>query len=328
MSTTPIPVTVLTGFLGAGKTTLLRYLLEGDHGLKIAVIENEFSEVDIDGALLGDKAVRIVKVANGCVCCTGSKDLSYALTVLLEQLDQGEIEFDRLVIECTGLADPGPVAQTFFMDEDLRERYLLDSIITLVDAVHAQEQLSRPIAQAQVGFADRLLVSKRDLVDETAFTALSERLQRINRRAPVHVVDHGQVDLSVLLDIRGFNLNDQLDRQMLFRPLTPVRTQKPDNITSLALKAERPLDIDCVSRFMEGVLERHGSNLLRYKGILDIAGEPRKLLFQGVQRLYGADWDREWEEGEVRESVIVFIGMELPEAELREGLEAAQVRGI
>lgn len=325
MSTTPIPVTVLTGFLGAGKTTLLRYLLEGDHGLKIAVIENEFSEADIDGALLGDKAVRIVKVANGCVCCTGSKDLSYALTVLLEQLDQGEIEFDRLVIECTGLADPGPVAQTFFMDEDLRERYLLDGIITLVDAVHAQEQLSRPIAQAQVGFADRLLVSKRDLVDEAAFTALSERLQRINRRAPVHVVDHGQVDLSVLLDIRGFNLNDQLDRQMLFRPLTPVRTQKPDNITSLALKAERPLDIDRVSRFMEGVLERHGSNLLRYKGILDIAGEPRKLLFQGVQRLYGADWDREWEEGEVRESVIVFIGMELPEAELREGLEAAQV---
>ena len=325
MSTTPIPVTVLTGFLGAGKTTLLRYLLEGDHGLKIAVIENEFSEADIDGALLGDKAVRIVKVANGCVCCTGSKDLSYALTVLLEQLDQGEIEFDRLVIECTGLADPGPVAQTFFMDEDLRERYLLDGIITLVDAVHAQEQLSRPIAQAQVGFADRLLVSKRDLVDESAFTALSERLQRINRRAPVHVVDHGQVDLSVLLDIRGFNLNDQLDRQMLFRPLTPVRTQKPDNITSLALKAERPLDIDRVSRFMEGVLERHGSNLLRYKGILDIAGDPRKLLFQGVQRLYGADWDREWEEGEVRESVIVFIGMELPEAELREGLEAAQV---
>lgn len=325
MSTTPIPVTVLTGFLGAGKTTLLRYLLEGDHGLKIAVIENEFSEADIDGALLGDKAVRIVKVANGCVCCTGSKDLSYALTVLLEQLDQGEIEFDRLVIECTGLADPGPVAQTFFMDEDLRERYLLDGIITLVDAVHAQEQLSRPIAQAQVGFADRLLVSKRDLVDETAFTALSERLQRINRRAPVHVVDHGQVDLSVLLDIRGFNLNDQLDRQMLFRPLTPVRTQKPDNITSLALKAKRPLDIDRVSRFMEGVLERHGSNLLRYKGILDIAGEPRKLLFQGVQRLYGADWDREWEEGEVRESVIVFIGMELSEAELREGLEAAQV---
>lgn len=325
MSTTPIPVTVLTGFLGAGKTTLLRYLLEGDHGLKIAVIENEFSEADIDGALLGDKAVRIVKVANGCVCCTGSKDLSYALTVLLEQLDQGEIEFDRLVIECTGLADPGPVAQTFFMDEDLRERYLLDGIITLVDAVHAQEQLSRPIAQAQVGFADRLLVSKRDLVDETAFTALSERLQCINRRAPVHVVDHGQVDLSVLLDIRGFNLNDQLDRQMLFRPLTPVRTQKPDNITSLALKTERPLDIDRVSGFMEGVLERHGSNLLRYKGILDIAGEPRKLLFQGVQRLYGADWDREWEEGEVRESVIVFIGMELPEAELREGLEAAQV---
>jgi len=145
MSTTPIPVTVLTGFLGAGKTTLLRYLLEGDHGLKIAVIENEFSEADIDGALLGDKAVRIVKVANGCVCCTGSKDLSYALTVLLEQLDQGEIEFDRLVIECTGLADPGPVAQTFFMDEDLRERYLLDGIITLVDAVHAQRSYPDPL---------------------------------------------------------------------------------------------------------------------------------------------------------------------------------------
>ncbi|TWI54302.1 G3E family GTPase [Pseudomonas duriflava] len=328
MSTSPIPVTVLTGFLGAGKTTLLRYLLEGDHGLKIAVIENEFSEADIDSALLGDKAVRIVKVANGCVCCTGSKDLSYALTILLEQLDQGEIEFDRLVIECTGLADPGPVAQTFFMDEELRERYLLDGIITLVDAAHAQEQLSRPIAQAQVGFADRLLVSKRDLVDETAFEALCERLQRINRRAPIHVVEHGRVDLSVLLDIRGFNLNDQLDRQALFRPLTPARAEKPDSITSLALKAEHPLDIEQASRFMEGVLERHGSNLLRYKGILSIAGEPRRLLFQGVQRLYGADWDREWEEGEVRESVIVFIGMDLPEVELREGFEAAQIKGV
>jgi G3E family GTPase len=157
---TPIPVTILSGFLGAGKTTLLRHLLKAEHGLKIAVIENEFSDAGIDTQLLGDEPVQVMTLSNGCVCCTIHTDLTKALYLLLERLDSGDIAFDRLVIECTGLADPAPVAQTFFIDEELRERYILDGIITLVDAAHAEQHLTQTIAQAQIGFADRLLVSK------------------------------------------------------------------------------------------------------------------------------------------------------------------------
>ena len=161
----PIPVTVLTGFLGAGKTTLLKYLLQAEHGMKIAVIENEYSETPIDGQLLGVEPVQVMTLSNGCVCCSINTDLEKALFLLLERRDNGEIDFDRLVIECTGLADPAPVAQTFFADEELCQRYVLDGIITLVDAANAERHLQETIAQAQVGFADRILLSKTDLVD-------------------------------------------------------------------------------------------------------------------------------------------------------------------
>ncbi|MFJ4194798.1 GTPase [Pseudomonas sp. NPDC089534] len=313
----PIPVTVLSGFLGAGKTTLLRHLLKAEHGLKIAVIENEFSDAGIDTQLLGDEPVQVMTLANGCVCCTIHTDLTKALYLLLERLDGGEIAFDRLVIECTGLADPAPVAQTFFIDEELRERYLLDGIITLVDAAHADVHLTQTIAQAQVGFADRLLVSKTDLVDEAAFTALSERLTRINRRAPIRVVEHGRIDLAELLDVRGFNLNADLGGGVSLRPVR--QAPSVDRISSLVLRTDRPLDIDRLSGFMNELLEAHGRQLLRYKGVLNIAGEDRRLVFQGVLKLYGFDWDTEWAEGEVRESVIVFIADDLPEEKIRAG---------
>ncbi|MGY2180206.1 GTPase [Pseudomonas agarici] len=313
----PIPVTVLSGFLGAGKTTLLRYLLKAEHGLKIAVIENEFSDAGIDTQLLGVEPVQVMTLANGCVCCTIHTDLTKALYLLLERLDSGEIVFDRLVIECTGLADPAPVAQTFFIDEELRERYILDGIITLVDAAHAEHHLSQTIAQAQIGFADRLLVSKRDLVDEATFNALSERLTRINRRAPIRIVEHGAIDLAQLLDVRGFNLNADLGGGLSLRPVGTASSI--DRISSLVLRTDRPLDIDRLSEFMNELLEDHGKQLLRYKGVLNIAGEPRRLVFQGVLKLYGFDWDTEWEEGAARESVIVFIADELPEQKIREG---------
>ena len=315
--TSPIPVTILSGFLGAGKTTLLRYLLKAEHGLKIAVIENEFSDAGIDTQLLVDEPVHVMTVANGCVCCTIHTDLTKALYLLLERLDSGEIAFDRLVIECTGLADPAPVAQTFFIDEELRERYLLDGIITLVDAAHADVHLSQTIAQAQIGFADRLLVSKRDLVDDASFEALSERLTRINRRAPIRVVEHGKIDLAELLDVRGFNLNADLGGGLSLRPVQPAASI--DRISSLVLRTEKPLDIDSLSAFMSDLLEDHGKQLLRYKGVLSIAGEDRRLVFQGVLKLYGFDWDTEWVEGEARESVMVFIADDLPEAKIREG---------
>ena len=315
--TSPIPVTILSGFLGAGKTTLLRYLLKAEHGLKIAVIENEFSDAGIDTQLLGDEPVQVMTLANGCVCCTIHTDLTKALYLLLERLDSGEIAFDRLVIECTGLADPAPVAQTFFIDEELRERYLLDGIITLVDAAHADVHLSQTIAQAQIGFADRLLVSKRDLVDDATFDALCERLTRINRRAPIRVVEHGKIDLAELLDVRGFNLNADLGGGLSLRPVQPAASV--DRISSLVLRTDKPLDIDSLSAFMNELLEDHGKQLLRYKGVLSIAGEDRRLVFQGVLKLYGFDWDSEWAEGEARESVMVFIADDLPEAKIREG---------
>ena len=315
--TSPIPVTILSGFLGAGKTTLLRYLLKAEHGLKIAVIENEFSDAGIDTQLLGDEPVQVMTLANGCVCCTIHTDLTKALYLLLERLDSGEIAFDRLVIECTGLADPAPVAQTFFIDEDLRERYLLDGIITLVDAAHADVHLTQTIAQAQIGFADRLLVSKRDLVDDATFDALSERLTRINRRAPIRVVEHGKIDLAQLLDVRGFNLNADLGGGLSLRPVQPATSI--DRISSVVLRTEKALDIDSLSAFMNELLEDHGKQLLRYKGVLNIAGEDRRLVFQGVLKLYGFDWDTEWRDGETRESVMVFIADDLPEAKIREG---------
>jgi len=313
----PIPVTILSGFLGAGKTTLLRYLLKAEHGLKIAVIENEFSDAGIDTQLLGDEPVQVMTLANGCVCCTIHTDLTKALYLLLERLDSGEIAFDRLVIECTGLADPAPVAQTFFIDEELRERYLLDGIITLVDAAHADVHLSQTIAQAQIGFADRLLVSKRDLVDDATFDALCERLTRINRRAPIRVVEHGKIDLTELLDVRGFNLNADLGGSVSLRPVQPAASV--DRISSVVLRTEKPLDIDSLSAFMNELLEEHGKQLLRYKGVLNIAGEDRRLVFQGVLKLYGFDWDTEWADDETRESVMVFIADDLPEAKIREG---------
>ncbi|CAK9891368.1 MULTISPECIES: GTPase [Pseudomonas] len=316
----PIPVTVLSGFLGAGKTTLLRHLLKAEHGLKIAVIENEFSDAGIDTQLLGDEPVQVMTLANGCVCCSIHTDLTKALFLLLERLDSGEIAFDRLVIECTGLADPAPVAQTFFIDEELRERYILDGIITLVDAAHADLHLTQTIAQAQVGFADRLLVSKTDLVDAASLQALSERLGRINRRAPIRVVDNGKIDLAELLDVRGFNLNADLGGGLRLRPAGQTAT--PDRISSLVLRTDTPLDIDRLSDFMNQLLEEHGKQLLRYKGVLNIAGEDRRLVFQGVLKLYGFDWDSEWAEGEARESVMVFIADDLPEAKIRAGFAA------
>lgn len=318
----PIPVTVLSGFLGAGKTTLLKHLLQAEHGLKLAVIENEFSATPIDGQLLGSAPVEVMTLANGCVCCSIHVELERALYLLLDKLDSGELAFDRLVIECTGLADPALVAQTFFADDELCSRYVLDGILTVVDAANAARHLQEPIAQAQVGFADRILLSKTDLVDAAAVAALTQRLQRINRRAPIRMVEHGRIDLAELLDIRGFNLNADIGPALSLRPLLPAATP-PDRISTLVLKTDKALGLDKLSGFMEALLEQHGSSLLRYKGVLSVAGEDRRMVFQGVLRLYGFDYDSVWAADEVRESVLVFIGDNLPEDEIRQGFAAA-----
>ena len=311
----PIAVTILTGFLGAGKTTLLRHILNAEHGYKIAVIENEFGEVPIDNALIGERASRITTLSNGCICCSKSNELADALLDLLDGVDQGQLEFDRLIIECTGMADPGPITQTFFSHEILCERFLLDGIITLVDAAHADQQLNQfSIAQAQVGYADRILLTKTDVAPDCE--ALIQRLQQMNARAPVYKVTHGDIDLGVLFDIEGFVLNDKLTLTPpapLFRRIPQAQT----NIGSIVVYHDQPLELMQISEVMEGLLLEYADSLLRYKGILSIKDEPRRLLFQGVQRLYNADWDREWLADEERRSTLVFIGVDLPEDVIR-----------
>ena len=231
-----IPSTILTGFLGAGKTTLLNRILQEDHGLKIAVIENEFGQENIDNEILvQDSSEQIVEMNNGCICCTVRGDLIVALSALARKREAGELHFDRIIIETTGLANPGPVAQTFFMDEEVGVHYMLDAVLTVVDARHAMTQLDEyEEAQRQVGFADKLLISKTDLVEPAELEALKARLMRINPRAPISQVDFGRAPLAEVLDIRGFNLNDKLEidpdflkagRSARSRPRTRTRTR-------------------------------------------------------------------------------------------------------
>jgi len=320
MSQFPIPVTVLGGFLGTGKTTLLRNLLQTEQGSKIAVIETEISEAPIDGYLLGSESARIITLANGCDYFFHIV-VENALFLLLERLDSGEIAFDRLVIECTGLADPVLVAQTFLADEKLCKRYALDGIVTLVDAANAERHLQEAVAQAQVGSADCLLVSKTDLIDAAGFEALSQRLQRLNQRAPIRVVEQGCVDQAELFGLRGFNLNAASNSALNLR--AAPADKKANRITNLVLKIEQPLNIDKLSAFLDRLLEQHGNSLLRYKGMLAIAGEDRRVVLQGALKLYGLDWESKWRADEARESVVVFIGDNLPEEEIRVGFAKA-----
>jgi G3E family GTPase len=236
-----IPVTILTGFLGAGKTTLLKRVLSESHGQKIAVIENEFGQESIDNELLfADQQERIVEMNNGCLCCTVRGDLVDMLGRLAQRREAGEISFDRVVIETTGLAEPGPVAQTFFVDDAVAEQYLIDAVITVVDAVHGPTQLStHPEAQAQVGFADRLLVSKSDLVSAEALSDLRRRLVAMNPRAPIAMVHFGEVDIAEVFDIRGFNLNSALEIDPDFLD-TDKHHHHADDVASFLFKADRP----------------------------------------------------------------------------------------
>jgi G3E family GTPase len=213
MATGLIPATILTGFLGSGKTTLLKRVLSEAHGQKIAVIENEFGEENIDNDILvADTNEQIIQMSNGCVCCTIREDLRTTLSDLADKRRKGELDFDRIVIETTGLADPGPVAQTFFMDDEIAESYLLDSILTLVDAKHAGQQLdTRLEARRQVGFADQIFISKSELVADGEVDALIHRLKHMNPRAPMQRVHFGEVPLTSVFDLRGFNLNAKLE---------------------------------------------------------------------------------------------------------------------
>jgi len=323
-ATAPIPVTILTGFLGAGKTTLLKRLLREDHGHRIAVIENEFGEAGIDDALLADAAGErpLVEMNNGCICCTVRDDLIRILDDLATRRAFGDIAFDRIVIETTGLADPAPVAQTFFADERVAEPYRLDGLVTLVDAVHAHAQLDEhDAAREQVGFADRLVLTKTDLVDAAAVDALRTRLRAMNQRAPILTAAFGDIPVEAVLDINGFELDAILSIEPDF--LDPdAHHHHHDDIGSFVYHAEAPFDRGRFEQTLEQLVGEHGDNLLRYKGVLYLKDEPLRGVLQGVHRLVGATLDAGWAADERPASTLVFIGRNLPQDVFQASLDA------
>jgi len=353
-----ISATILTGFLGAGKTTLLKRVLTEAHGQKIAVIENEFGEENIDNEILvNDTEEQIIQMSNGCVCCSIREDLRSTLQLLAAKKRQGLLDFERVVIETTGLADPGPVAQTFFMDDEIAESFLLDAIVTVVDAKHAAEQLNeRQEARRQVGFADQIFISKSDLVSAEELDALQHRLKHMNPRAPQKAVHFGEVPLSEVFDLRGFNLNAKLDIDPDFLKEEDEHGHHhhhdgehcdhpshkhdhdhghdhghghhhhhDDDVKSFVFRADRPFDPAKLEDFLGAIVNIYGPRMLRYKGVLSMKGTERKVIFQGVHQLMGSDLGPAWAEGEPRISKMVFIGIDLPKDILMQGLEQSLV---
>ena len=347
-----IPATILTGFLGSGKTTLLKRVLAEAHGQKIAVIENEFGEENIDSEILvTDVKEQIIQMNNGCICCTIREDLRTTLQDLAEKKRKGELVFDRVVIETTGLADPGPVAQTFFMDDEIAESYLLDSILTLVDAKHAVAQLNdRQEARRQIGFADQIFISKTDLVAKEDVDALMHRIKHMNPRAPQRPVHFGEVALSEVFDLRGFNLNTKLEIDPDFlkeevhdhdhdhvhdhgencdhpshRHEGGHHHHHDDDVKSFVFKSDRAFDAAKLEDFLGAIVNIYGPRMLRYKGVLHMKGTERKVIFQGVHQLMGSDLGPEWRADEKRENKMVFIGIDLPKDIFLQGMEQCLV---
>src|SRR5512134_2862764 len=346
MSNGLIPATILTGFLGSGKTTLLKRVLTESHGQKIAVIENEFGEESIDNEILvADTGEQIIQMNNGCVCCTIREDLRSTLSDLADKRRKGELDFERVVIETTGLADPGPVAQTFFMDDEIAESYLLDSILTLVDAKHAEGQLdARQEARRQVGFADQIFISKTDLVEPGEVDELVHRLKHMNPRAPQQKVHFGEVPLQQVFDLRGFNLNAKLEIDPEFLSEDdhghhdhdhdhehgehcdhPHHHAHDDDVKSFVFRAERAFNPAKLEDFLGSIVQVYGPKMLRYKGVLFMKGSDRKVIFQGVHQLMGSDLGPKWVPGEKKQSKMVFIGIDLPKDILLQGLEQCLV---
>src|SRR5579872_541289 len=337
---TRTPVTVLTGYLGAGKTTLLNRILSEDHGRRYAVIVNEFGEIGIDNDLIVGADEEVFEMSNGCVCCTVRGDLIR----VLQGLAKRKGGFDAIVVETTGLADPGPVAQTFFVDEDVKQRTVLDSVTTVVDAKHVNDRLddSRE-AREQIAFADQIVLNKTDLVTADELARVEARIRRLNPLAPIHRAERSNVPLDAILGRGGFDLDRILELEPEF--LNPPHGEAghvhdedcehehdhahdnhdhvhDDDIKGVSLTLEQPVDGNKVSRWLSDLLAVQGPDILRAKGILSVAGEDRRLVFQAVHMILEGDLQREWRSGEPRQSRMVFIGRNLDAAALKAGFEA------
>ncbi|MFH8387657.1 CobW family GTP-binding protein [Kitasatospora sp. NPDC018058] len=317
---TRVPVTVLTGFLGSGKTTLLNRILTEQHGLRIAVIENEFGEVGVDDALVLDAEEEIFEMNNGCICCTVRGDLIRILGALMRRREK----FDRIVIETTGLADPAPVAQTFFMDDEISSQLRLDAIVTLVDAAHVLDHLTETKPEGveneaveQVAFADRIVLNKTDLATPEQIAEVTSHIRAINSLVEIIPAQQAKVDLDRVLDVHAFDLDRVLEGDPAF--LTETEHQHDTTVTSVGIDLEGELDEERLNAWLGQLLRTQGADIFRSKGILAIAGADRQYIFQGVHMLLEGENGREWHEGETRRNKLVFIGRNLGRDVLNNG---------